>query len=155
MGMADSDIIELQKQHRAGQDKYTYFLLAVAASAVAFSVQKTSGLKMAWSMIPVGLAVLAWGVSFFFGCKNLLWVQASISANFSLLHLQRGIHQEQPAHHQESEVAIRGVKSALDKNMDMAAYYAKGQFLLLVLGALFFLAWHITEMLLRTFPPQS
>ena len=90
--MADQGILELHKQHREGQSKYTYFLLAVAASAVAFAVQKTTGMKLSWSMTPLGLAAISWGFSFYCGCKNVLWVQAAIFANYSLLQLKGGIH---------------------------------------------------------------
>jgi hypothetical protein len=47
--MSDNDLMELHKQHRTGQDKYSYFLLAVAASGIAFSIEKTSGLNLSWS----------------------------------------------------------------------------------------------------------
>jgi hypothetical protein len=151
--MADNDLIEIHRQHCTGQNKYTYFLLAVTASAIAFSVQKTSGLKLTWSMLPLGLAVLLWGVSFFFGCKNLLWVQTSIYANYSLLQLQKGVHPEQPDHAQLLEAAISGVRSALESNIKNAQFYAQWEFRLLIAGAVFFLAWHIVEMIIRTYAP--
>src|SRR3972149_4298959 len=146
----DQSLIEIHKQHRTGQDKYTYFLLAVTASAVAFSVQKTTGLKLSWSQLPLGMAVLMWGLSFYFGCKNLTWVQTSIYANYSLLQLQKGVHPEQPDHPQLLEAAIRGVRSALESNIKSAQFYAIWQFRLLITGAIFFLLWHVLEMVLRT-----
>ncbi len=151
--MADNELLEIHKQHRSGQDKYTYFLLAVTASAVAFAVQKTSGLSLSWSMLPLGFAVLLWGISFYFGCKNLIWVQTSISANHSLLQLQKGVHSEQPDHPQLLAAAISGVRSALESNVKNAQFYAVWQFRLLVGGAVLFLAWHILEMVLLTNAP--
>jgi hypothetical protein len=148
--MANQDLMEIHKQHSAGQDKYTYFLLAVTASAVAFAVQKTSGLKITYSLVPLAFAVLLWGVSFFFGCKNLLWVSASISANYSLLQLHKGVHTDQPNHPQLLEAAIQGVRSAFESNVREAQFYGIWQFRLLIAGAIFFLAWHILEMVLRT-----
>ena len=67
--MADNELMEMHKQHRTGQDKYIYFLLAVAASGIAFSVEKTTGLKLNWSMLPLGAAVILWAISFYFGVK--------------------------------------------------------------------------------------
>lgn len=69
--MSDESLIEIHRQHRTGQDKYTYFLLAVTASAVAFAVQKTDGLKITYSLILLGATVLLWGGSFYCGVKNL------------------------------------------------------------------------------------
>ena len=41
--MSDNkELIDLYKQHATGQEKYTYFLLAAAASALAFEIQKTA-----------------------------------------------------------------------------------------------------------------
>ena len=151
--MADNELIEIHKQHRSGQDKYTYFLLAVTASAVAFSVQKTSGLKLVWPMLPLGFAVLLWGISFYFGCKNLIWVQTSIYANYSLLQLHKGVHPQQPDHPQMLAAAISGVRSALESNVKSAQFYAEWQFRLLIAGAVLFLAWHILEMALLTYAP--
>ena len=149
----DQELMEIHKQHRTGQDKYTYFLLAVTASAVAFSVQKTSGLVLSWSLLPLGIAVLTWGTSFYFGCKNLTWVQTSIYANYSLLQLQKGVHPGQPDHPQVLEAAINGVSSALERNIKAAQFYMIWQFRLLILGAIFFLSWHIVEMILKTYKP--
>ena len=149
--MADNELMEMHKQHRTGQDKYIYFLLAVAASGIAFSVEKTTGLKLNWSMLPLGAAVILWAISFYFGCKNLYWVQTSISANYSLLQLQKGVHSNQPDDPQKLEAAIRGVSSALDSNIKEGAFYDQWQFRLLITGAVCFVAWHIVEMIIRTY----
>ena len=151
--MADQDLLEIHKQHRTGQDKYTYFLLAVTASAVAFSVQKTTGLKITFSLLPLAAAVLFWGISFYFGCKNLIWVQTSIYSNYSLLQLQKGVHPEQPDHPQMLEAAKKGVRSALELNVSKAQFYDVWQFRLLITGAVSFLTWHVLEMVLRTYVP--
>ncbi len=149
--MADDGLLEIHRQHRTGQDKYTYFLLAVTASVVAFAVQKTDDLKITYSLIPLGFAILLWGLSFYFGIKNLIWVQTSISANYSLLQLKEGVHPNQPEHTQIQEAAIQGVTSALESNINNAQFYMVWQFRLLIAGAVLFLAWHILEMVLRTY----
>ena len=148
--MSDDGIRELWLQHRAGQDKYTYFLLAITASAIAFAVQKTSDSTFSWAMAPLGLAVLAWGGSFYCGCKNLIWVQTALMANYNLLQLRGGVHPQQPDHPALSEAAIRGVHSALNTNVDRAQSYALSQFRLAIAGALLFLGWHVLEIYVRT-----
>ena len=151
--MADDELIEIHRQHRTGQDKYTYFLLAVTASVIAFAVQKTDGLKITFSLIPLGFAVLIWILSFYCGVKNLSWVQTSLSANFNLLQLRKGVHPDQPDHPQLQEAAIEGVTSALESNVKYAQFYGVWQFRLLIAGAVLFLVWHILEMVLRTYAP--
>jgi len=149
--MTEPGLLELHKQHREGQAKYTYFLLAAAASAVAFAVQKTSGAKLSWFMIPLGIATFFWGLSFYCGCKNLLWVQTAIFANYSLLQLKSGMHPDQPSHPQLLQAAEEGIRSAIKTNIDGAELHGKWQFRSLILGAIFFLAWHILDMVIRTF----
>jgi hypothetical protein len=147
----NNEIFELYKQHQTNQDKYTYFLLATAAAAIAFAVQKTEGLLLSWWLLPVGVAIVSWGASFFFGCKNIIWVQTAIYANYNLLQLKRGVHPEQPPHPQLSEAAIQGVDSALASNVSNAKFYAIWQFRTLILGALLFIAWRVLEMARATY----
>jgi hypothetical protein len=146
-----SDVKDLYLQHRTGQDAYTYFLLAAAASALAFAVQKTTDLKLGWSMAPLGAAALSWGLSFYFGCKNVTWVQTALQANMALLQLKSGSHPKQPSHPQEVGAALSGVTQALNHNVEKAYFYATWQFRTLIAGGILFLAWHIAEMYLRTF----
>jgi hypothetical protein len=150
--MSDNkELFELYKQHATGQDKYTYFLLAAAASALAFAIQKTDGLMISWWLLPAAAAALSWSISFFFGCKNLIWVQTAVYANYNLLSLKRGVHPEQPPQPQLVQAAISGVEKALDSNVKNAQFYAQWQFRSLVLGGVFFLVWHITELYRGTY----
>lgn len=148
--MPEQKIIELHKQQSESQSKYTYFLLAVAASALAFSVQKTTGQKLSWEMIPLGLAALSWGLSFFLGCKYVSWDQATKYYNFNLLQLQYGSHPAQPSHPQLLEAAITLVRDAIDSNLTKAQRCSFWQFHLLVFGAVLFLFWHIIGMYFLT-----
>lgn len=148
--MPDQKMIELHKQLAESQSKYTYFLLAVAASAIAFSVQKTTGQKISWQMIPLGLADICWGLSFFLGCKFVSWEQATKYGNFNLLQLQNGVHPDQPTHPQLLAAAIECIRDTINKNLIKAQRCSFWQFRLLVYGAVLFLLWHILEMYLLT-----
>ena len=138
--MSENVQVELHKQHRAEQGKYAYFLLAVAASAVGFAVQKTTGVGMQWSQLPLAVATGLWGASFFFGCRHHLWLHATLATNSDFLKLQNANQQELAA----------DARSAMIENADDATFYAKWQFRLLVTGAAFFLVWHVLEMFLLT-----
>lgn len=139
-------ISDLHKAHQTGQEKYTYFLLAAVGAAIGFAVQKTEGLSLTWWLLPVALATICWSASFYFGCKNVIWVQTSIMANFNLLQLRQGSHPDQPPHPQLVSAAIQGVESALEKNVNKAQFYGLWQFRFLVAGAICFIAWRVAEM---------
>jgi hypothetical protein len=147
----DDDILEVYKQHRAEQDKYTYFLLAAAAAAIGFAVQKTEGLRFSWWLLPVALATASWGISFFFGCKNLLWAQTGLAANYNLLQLRKGVHPEQPQQPEGAQAAIAGVKTAMRSSGEKSRLYAVWQFRTLIAGAVLFIVWRVLEMYRLTY----
>ena len=142
----DPYIQALHKAHSDSQDKYTYFLLAASGAAIGFAVQKTDGQALSWWLLPVAVATLLWAVSFYFGCKNIDWVQRSMSANFNLLQLTQGTHPSQPPHPQLLEAAVSGVTGALQGNVERAGFYARWQFRSLISGAVCFICWRVVEM---------
>ena len=143
--MNTEKIMELHKQHRESQSKYTYFILAVAASAIAFAVQKTSGSTYTWFQLPLGGAITFWSLSFYYGCRNIDWVQTAVMANQSLLSLYDGVHPEQPETNEETKIAIAGTMKALMLNVETAKKCGDRQFNYLVIGAILFILWHLLD----------
>ncbi|WP_131279689.1 hypothetical protein [Hylemonella gracilis] len=150
----NESINDIRRVHQTGQDKYTYFLLAAAGAAIAFAIQKTEGMLLSWWLLPVAIATVLWAGSFFSGCRNLYWVQASLSANFSLLELHNGSHAQQPQNPDELATALRGVNKALSHNTSRAKLFGDLQFRLLIAGAIFFIAWRVSDMVRLTFCAQ-
>lgn len=142
-----SDMLqEVYRQHRTSQDKYVYFLLAAAGAGIALAVQRTTGMALHWTMLPLGGAVLCWAASFFCGCRHLNYVSNTLFANMGLLQLERGIHPDQPNHPELTQVAIKTVAKAAEKHSDRGNDYAHWQFRLLAIGAALFVAWHVVDM---------
>ena len=148
--MGDNELLNLHSRHTESYNKYTYFLLAVTASAVAFAIQKTDNSPFSWSLLPLGISVVLWGASFACGTKNLILVHTALGANYGLLQLKKGVHPDQPDHPDYFDAAINGVTKALNQNVDTAQKYAIWQYRCLIVGALFFILWHLLEMYLRT-----
>ncbi|WP_446811240.1 hypothetical protein ACH50O_06670 [Methylomonas sp. 2BW1-5-20] len=146
-----TDLLELHRQHQAGQEKYTYFLLTAAGAAIGFAVQKADGMTLSWWLSPAALAILFWGISFYFGCKNLIWVQTYIYSNYSLLQLMLGAHPDQPPHPELTDIAISDVRKAISHNVGKAQFYGIWQFRMLIVGALFFIGWRLAEMIRLTY----
>ncbi|MBR0839112.1 hypothetical protein JQ607_02800 [Bradyrhizobium liaoningense] len=146
--MADA-VTEIYKSHRDAQEKYIYFLLAAAGAGIALIVNQTHDSKLAWSMIPLGLSVLCWGLSFVLGCRYLDYVRSILYANHDLLRVEAGIHPMAGNHPEAIAVASEGIRMAVEKNSDRAAVLARLQFRFLVAGALLFIVWHVVEMYLR------
>ena len=149
----DDKITELNKRHAAGQEKYTYFVLAASGASIAFAVQKTEGIPLSWWLVPVGLAVLAWATSFWLGVRAIDRVQALMVANHALLQLAQGTHTRQPNHPELVRAAKDGVMDAINVNSEQANAAYVWQFRMLLAGALFFVAWRMLEAY-RLMPPS-
>jgi hypothetical protein len=141
---------EVYRQHRNAQDKYTYFLLAVTGAAVALALRETENARLALSQIPLGGAVLCWGLSFFFGCRHLTWLASTLHTNFVLLKVQDGQHEMTGTNPERMEIAIEESRKAIEKQSARSSRYANLQFKLLIMGALLYIGWHVWEMWLRT-----
>lgn len=141
---------ELYKQSRTIQDKFTYFLLAVAASAIAFSIQKISDRIITESLMLLGVALLFWGISFYFGCLNIKYVSSTIYANYGLIQTKNGKNKEIPNNQQYIAAAAEGIESAMQSNAQKAGKYSNWQFKMLIWGAIAYITWQVIEMLIRS-----
>jgi hypothetical protein len=54
--------IEVYKQFRGYQDRYTYFLLAVSGSSIAYALNRAEKQLLSFYLIPWGLALLMWAL---------------------------------------------------------------------------------------------
>jgi hypothetical protein len=141
--------IEIYRQYRIAQDKYVYFLLAAAGATIAFAVNQTQGAKLAWSQLPLACAGACWALSFFFGCQHLNYVESTLFANDALLKVIAGEDPQIGMHPQRMAAASEGIREVIELNSKRAGGFARWQFRCLVLGAVFYLAWHVIGMWLR------
>lgn len=154
--MSDNqDLLEIYKQFHASQDKYTYFLLAAAAAAIGFVVQKSDGSVLTWWLLPAGFSVICWCVSFYYGCRYIELLQSCFSANYEFRLLQIGNHPEQPSNPLFIEAALNGTQSGMQRLANTASNAGKYQFRWLVCGAALFLLWRISELVKLTFFAQN
>jgi hypothetical protein len=142
--------IEVYKQFRNAQDKYTYFLLAATGAAVALALRETANAALKWSQVPLAGAVLCWGLSFLFGCLHLKNVTSSLFSNLELLKVQAGLHPGAGANPEMMEIGSQVIRKSLKRDSSRAIRYGRMQFTLLVLGATMYVGWHVLEMWLRT-----
>jgi hypothetical protein len=148
--MATDQKLELYRQYRTAQDKYIYFLLAAAGAAIALAVHQTQDAKLSLSQIPLGVAVALWGLSFFYGCRHLIYTSLVLRDNSALLDVQAGEHPMAGRDMDRIEASVKILRDIIEKHSTKASWFARLQFNSLVCGAIFYLAWHIYEMWLRT-----
>jgi hypothetical protein len=141
---------EIARQLHEAQGKHNDVLLAIAGSCIALSVHRTAGVYPIWPMILLAVAVLCWAGSILAGVRNRLYFQSILYANFSLLKVQAGEEPECGRHPALIDAASSGIMKAIDYNNDKASHYAKAQLTLLLIGAGFFMIWHVIDMFLTT-----
>lgn len=144
------ETIELYRQLRTSQDKYAYFLLAAVGASIAFALNQTQGISLEKSQIPLAISVLLWGLSFFFGCRHLQYVNSTLYANIEMLKIESGRHPNIGNHPQVVAAASEGARSAIESNSETSNNLAKLQFRLFIAGVVFYISWHTLEMWLRS-----
>lgn len=147
--MSEESLREVYKQLRTAQDKYSYFILAAAGAAIAFAVNQTQGATLNYSQIPLALAVVSWGLSFYFGCNQLAYVSSTLYANAELLKIESGIHSQVGTNPQLMAIASEGIREAIEHSSTRANRLAHMQFRFLITGAILYIIWHVLEMYLR------
>jgi hypothetical protein len=147
--MNDENLIEVYRNLQTSQDKYIYFILAATIAAIGFAIMQTQALKLQFSLIPLGISVLSWGLSFYFGCRNREYYNSTLYSNYDLLRVQNGIHPEIGNHPQKIQAASEGIKRAINSNSDKANKLGHLQMKAFFIGVFFYLIWHIFEMYLR------
>ncbi len=148
--MADPTANNVWKQLHEAKGRYVYFLLAAAGSGIGLAVQRTAGDHLRWSMLPLGLAVVCWGYSFFAGCRNRQHDQAHLNINAYALMMLSGDDPEAPENPLVRAKVVDILKGAMKSDSDAAGKWYLRQFRFLVGGAVLYLAWHVLEMALRT-----
>lgn len=141
---------EVFRVHREEQSKYVYFLLAASGAAIGFSINQTQDLVLSFSQVPLGIAILFWGLSFYFGCQQLLFSLKGLYINSGFLDIQKGNDKDVGNSPRMIETALEIVKEIYEKNSSGIAKNGKRQFHFLVVGAMSYILWNIIEMILRT-----
>jgi hypothetical protein len=142
--------LEVYRAHREAQLKHTYFLLAAAGAGIAICVNQTRGATLAWSQVPLALAVASWALSFYFGCRHLDYAMANLLANLEMPRIEAGQHPEIGMHPQKIAAASEGIRLAFETNSDRASRFHHWQFRSLILGGVLYVVWHVLEMYLRS-----
>jgi hypothetical protein len=144
--------LEIQKQFRQQQEKFIYYIIALAVAAIGFSVVKTTGQPLKLIQIPLGLAILFWGLSIYYGLNFLKLITSTLYANNVYFDILQGLHPEVGKHPERIEAASSGIKQAMTRNSDKASKYASRQEKLFYFGIVLFITWHLFEMYYFTSP---
>lgn len=137
---------ELLNEHRSELSKYIYFLISLSVSAIAFAIYKTSNSALTIHHTLVGIAVLNWGLSIFFGLEYIQLKLHSIFLNIEYYRVLKGENELTGQHPQAIEIGINSIISFLEDNNKKTKRYFSLQSNLFYSGILFYIVWHVFEM---------
>jgi hypothetical protein len=151
ISMSDDVRLHLYQTLQEGQEKYTYFLLAAAGAAIGFAITQTQNTTLAYSQTPLALAVLCWGLSFVYGCRSIWATQNVIQQNYEMLRTKAGLHPVLPP----DPEFLKWIANRIEEQSKTSGRPSRWQYKFLIAGAVFYIAWHILEMYLRTVAPPG
>lgn len=141
------------------EDKYVYFLLAVAAAAIAYAMERTTNATLSGTDLLLAIAIACWGGSFWAGCTNRHGRLTAALKHFSadgmmFVFEKEGEAKGLPTKEPEIRKPIEEIVADINQQAGEASLSAtRGynlQFFLLVMGAAFFVCWHVAGMVIRT-----
>jgi hypothetical protein len=137
---------EIYRTILAGQERFAYFFLAASGSAIAFAFIRTDGHSPACWMLPIAVAVLCWGLSFYRGCEHLLFQRKVLLANWKTLNIQGGMEPLTSGDPTLAASALERLRENADKDNRESRAYGRQQYVLFLLGALFYGLGHVQHL---------
>lgn len=127
----------------ARQERFAFFFLAASGSAIGLALAKTDQGPPAVWMMPVGLAVVCWGVSFYLGCEHLLHQVRVVLANFRTLDIEQGTEPITASNPELAQPALERLRANADRDNVTSRRFGRGQFVAFLLGAVFYVLGHV------------
>lgn len=117
--------------------------MAAAGAAIGFAIQKVDNKQFSYSLIPLGLSVLCWGVSFYAGCNCIKYKNKATEAN---LHAMTQFDFTKSLSKDDQIKSINFYSSCMNKSRRFSEF----QFNFLIIGVISYIFWSIVEMYIRT-----
>jgi len=130
----------------AWQERFAYFFLAASGSAITFALVRTEGQPPSPWMIPVGLAVICWGASFWLGCEHILSKSKALLRNWKALSIEEGSEPITKAHPELVQPALDRFAADAKRDDERTRATGRSQYLLFLLGAIFYLVGHVQHL---------
>lgn len=145
-----SEKSDLQNQYRMQQDKYTYYIVALCVASIGFSVHVTIDKPFILSQIPLGIAVLCWALSCYFGLEFIGRGTDLIYSNLALIDIMDGQHEFTGTNPQKIIYGSEKLIEIMNIKGKKRETFAKMQSIFFITGIISFIIWHLLEMYIKT-----
>ena len=121
--------------------QFVQFIIAINGTLIAYAFKQIEDKKLSFDLIPLGIAIIFWGLSFYFGISS---IRKLISTRIiGIFRSTSDILNQDPNNKELS-------KKLFKKLVDTANSYNKKMYIFLYLGGCSYIFWQIIEMYLRT-----
>lgn len=128
---------KLQAQIQDSRQKYTYFLLTAAGACIGYAVEKASGPALKWKSLVLAASLIAWAISFWFGCRAVKRNEYGLQYNHAWHVAARS-----PA----DKITLDSLMTSESRS---SASSSGWQFRFFVVGGVAFVLWRLLELPLR------
>ncbi|NNH18505.1 hypothetical protein HLB01_05555 [Bordetella trematum] len=87
-------VVNMLERVDASREKYSYFQLGAAGACIAFALTQSKDQVLGLIHIPLGLALLLWGLSFYFGSKSISLSATHTSQDAHGIAIAADLHQD-------------------------------------------------------------
>jgi hypothetical protein len=146
--MSNPTELELHKQFTNSNDKFIYFILATTASAIGFAITQTKNEALNIFHIPLGIALLLWLSSFYFGLKNIEALNTLTKMNLKYIQICDTINFSAPT--KKDLEFKKKMEYDLSNGIDSqrSKLYSNLHKNLFFVGIISYICWHFGKMLL-------
>lgn len=141
---------ELRDAFRQQQERFVYYVIALSVTTIGFSIYKTTRQSLKWSQIPLGLSVLTWGLSIYYGLSFLKYSISTLFSNNTYLNIQKGQEPWVGTDQEKIKMALKELKAVMNDNIKTAEKFSARQQRLFYFGVASFIIWHVIEMYFTT-----
>lgn len=145
--MTENLELEMGKQFKASQEKYIYFLLAAAASAIGFAMTQSKVEPLGFIHIPLGFAIGLWAISFVSGLRVVEYAANVTFQNQNYLAFKRELSSYQGGNAAEIMSLFKSrLNETVKQQQKRMKLYGELQNWSLLLGGLAYIVWHGARM---------
>ena len=141
---------EFINQVHSGQNQYTYFIMAIDASGIAFALSKLDSKVFTLQMILFFCAIISWGLSFFSGIRFQQLKNEALQIEYYNMDMREEDYPEiwgDKTLIKIKETELIGMIRIIQSKMHRGYVFLNN---FMILGIIFFAGYEIWEMIIRS-----
>lgn len=123
------------------QEKYVYYILALNVAAIGFAITQVIKLEATWTLIPAGIAMLFWSISFFLGIQFILLGISTIYDNLNTLHYVNPNHPKYVNRHDSNEITNEILEEIQNRASSKSVHYFNYLLYCFYAGSISMIVW--------------